>query len=178
MTLTSATVIPWAAALLFAGFAAVTLAGALLAACARRLVRSVSGLALCFVGLAGLYAMLHSPFLALMQMLIYVGAVCITIMFAMMLADPHDEPAPPARVQLADVAGLLIAGLSAAALIAGIGFARWRAPAAPAPVGTMQDIGHALLGRFGFAFELISVLLLLAILGALVVARSGRRPRP
>ena len=49
---------------------------------------------------------------------------------------------------------------------------------APAAVAQLvQDLGHALLGRFGFAFELISVVLLLAILGALVVARTGREAR-
>ena len=57
-----------------------------------RLIRSVCGLAICCLGLAGVYYFLHSPFLALMEILIYVGAVCVTIVFAIMLAEP-DEPA-------------------------------------------------------------------------------------
>ncbi len=57
----------------------------------KRLIRSVSGLALCFVGMAGLYYYLHSPFLALMQIVIYVGAICIMIMFTMMLAEPREN---------------------------------------------------------------------------------------
>ena len=166
---------PLLRALIFAGLAGVTLVGALVAAAARRLVYSVSGLALAFVGLAGLYVFLNSPFLALMQILIYVGAVCVVIMFALMLADALDEqPVSRSRAVLAGFASCLVAGMLAAALILLIGKTTWMTPATPVNTGSVQDLGHALLGRFGFAFELISVVLLLAILGALVVARTGR----
>ena len=69
-----------------------TVVGALIAVLSARVIRSVCGLAICCFGLAGLYYFLHSPFLALMEILIYVGAVCVTIVFAVMLAEP-DEPA-------------------------------------------------------------------------------------
>ena len=173
--LTPEHVYPLIRALIFAGLAGVTLAGALVAAASRRLVYSVSGLALSFVGLAGLYVFLNSPFLALMQILIYVGAVCVVIMFALMLADALDEKsASRSRAALAGFASFLVAGMLAAALILLIGKTHWMTPATPVNAGSVQDLGHALLGRFGFAFELISVVLLLAILGALVVARTGR----
>ena len=84
--LTPATLNTVASALLFAGVVAVTLTGAVIAAASRRLVYCVSGLVLSFIGLAGLYVFLNSPFLALMQVLIYIGAICVTIMFALMLA--------------------------------------------------------------------------------------------
>ncbi len=74
---------------------------------AHRIIRSVCGLALCCIGLAGLYYFLHSPFLALMEILIYVGAVCITIVFAVMLAEP-DEPSEPQR----DRPGLALGALA------------------------------------------------------------------
>jgi NADH:ubiquinone oxidoreductase subunit 6 (subunit J) len=166
-----------AACIIFAGFVGLTIFGAVVAAMARRLVRNVCGLALSFIGLAGLYYFLHSPFLALMQVLIYVGAICVVIMFALMLAEPHEETGSPRREALKSVAGLLVAGLFASALIILTGHASWMPPSVKVNGGTVQDLGRALLNRFGFAFELISVLLLLAILGALVVARSGRRSR-
>ena len=173
--LTPENLYPLAGALCFAGAAGVTLAGAVVAAASRRLVYSVSGLALSFVGLAGLYLFLNSPFLALMQILIYVGAVCIVILFALMLADSLDEkPAARSRAVLAGLASFLVAGMLAVALILLIGRTSWMTKAAPVDTGSVQDLGHALLGRFGFAFELVSVVLLLAILGALVVARTGR----
>src|SRR5512147_2405887 len=69
-----------------------TIAGALLAALTARIIRSVCGLAITCFGLAGLYYFLNSPFLALMEILIYVGAVCVTIVFAVMLSEPDEPP--------------------------------------------------------------------------------------
>src|SRR6516225_6933372 len=66
--------------------------GAGIAVFSSRLIRSVCGLAIACIGLAGVYYFLNSPLLALMEILIYVGAVCVTIVFAIMLAEP-DEPA-------------------------------------------------------------------------------------
>ena len=167
-------VYPLVSAMLFAGVAGVTLLGAVVAAAARRLVYSVSGLALSFVGLAGLYVFLQSPFLALMQILIYVGAVCVVIMFAIMLADSVEEKSSRSRAVLAGIASFLVAAMLAFALIVLIGSTAWMPKAVPVNAGSVQDLGRALLGRYGFAFELISAVLLLAILGALVVARTGR----
>lgn len=167
------------AALLFAGFVGVTLLGAIVAVAARRLVRNVTGLALSFVGLAGLYYFLHSPFLALMQILIYVGAICVTIMFAMMLAELHEDPRSLGMAILVGVGSFLAACAFAIPLILLVRRSSWMPPVAvQANAGTIEDLGRALLTRFGFAFELISVVLLLAILGALAVARSGRRSKP
>ncbi len=164
-----------ATTLLFWAVVAVSLVGAVVAAASKRLVYSVSGLALSFVGLAGLYVFLSSPFLALMQILIYIGAVCIVIMFALMLANPKEEPSLLPRKVWAGLSCLLVAGMLAAGLIMVIAKSRWMPKTVQINTGSVEDLGRALLTQFGFAFELISVVLLLAILGALVVARSGRR---
>jgi NADH:ubiquinone oxidoreductase subunit 6 (subunit J) len=70
---------------------AITFIGGLIACNSERLVRSVAGLIVCFVGVAGLYYFLNSPFVAMMQILIYVGAVAVTISFAIMLAAPEEK---------------------------------------------------------------------------------------
>ena len=80
-------------ACIFGIFVGATAAGGVIAVLTHRIIRAVCGLALCSVGLAGLYYFLNSPFLALMEILIYIGAVCVTIIFAVMLAEP-DEPQP------------------------------------------------------------------------------------
>ena len=150
-------------------------AGALIAVFSLRLIRSVCGLALCCIGLAGLYYFLHSPFLALMEILIYVGAVCVTIVFAIMLAEP-EEPAP-------DKAGATLAwgGLGAVVAMAIFGAlawlgcrGNWPPPADLLNDGSVEAIGRSLLTTYGLAFELISLALLVAILGALAIARTGR----
>ncbi|MDD2337101.1 MAG: NADH-quinone oxidoreductase subunit J [Geobacteraceae bacterium] len=175
MTFSFDLIVSLATGLIFAGFVVLTLSGALVAALSRQMVRSVCGLALSSVGLAGLYYFLASPFLALMQILIYVGAVCVVIMFALMLAEPREQRVSPRYESILAIAGLLVAGLFSTVFIVLIVRNDWIPCSMQVNSGTVQDLGRALLIRYGFAFELISVVLLLAILGALVVARSGRR---
>ncbi len=154
----------------------VTLAtGALIAVLSTRLIRSVVGLAICCVGLAGLYYFLHSPLLALMEILIYVGAVCVTMVFAIMLAEPDEAPRTETSSQTVFWGGIAI--LIPVLILCGV----WKLNSAntwlsPTRVndGSIQAIGISLLTTYSLAFELISLALLVAILGALAVARTGR----
>ena len=149
--------------------------GALVAVFSSRLIRSVAGLAICCVGLAGLYYFLHSPFLALMEILIYIGAVCVTIVFAIMLAEP-DEPAAAKGGKSFLWSGLAL--VVAAALFCGVVWlgtnGNLNFPNDAAESGSIESIGRSLLTTYSLAFELISLALLVAILGALAIARTGR----
>ncbi len=152
-------------------------AGALIAVLTRRLIRSVCGLAVCSLGLAGLYYFLHSPFLALMEILIYIGAVCVTIVFAIMLAEP-DEPANDEKPgATAAWGGLALA--AAGGILWGLtrlnARAQWPVPSPLPESGSIKAIGVSLLTTYSLAFELISLVLLVAIIGSLAVARLGRR---
>src|SRR5215472_11133671 len=153
-----------------------TVTGALIAALTARIIRSVFGLAVCCFGLAGLYFFLHSPFLALMEILIYVGAVCVTIVFAVMLAEP-EEPARTEKTGSTLVWGGM-ASLIVLAIFSGLVWlefrTNWTAPGDLATDGSVAAIGRALLTTYSLAFELISLALLVAILGALAIARTGR----
>ena len=155
---------------------ATTVAGALLAALTARIIRSVCGLAICCIGLAGLFYFLHSPFLALMEILIYVGAVCVTIVFAVMLAEP-DEPVSDenvgSKVLWGTVALLVSAAIFWGLWRLGVGH-DWTAPASRANDGSISAIGKSLLTTYSMAFELISLALVVAIIGALAIARTGR----
>jgi NADH-quinone oxidoreductase subunit J len=159
--------------LVFLIMVAITLIGGLIACNSERLVRSVAGLIVCFVGVAGLYYFLNSPFVAMMQILIYVGAVAVTISFAIMLAAPEEQK----RV---GPTGPLVGpfGFATAALLAG-GFSilairtDWNVME-KINDGSVKTIGIHLLTEYSMVFELISIVLLIAILGALVIARGGR----
>jgi NADH-quinone oxidoreductase subunit J len=109
-----------------------------------------------------------------MEILIYVGAVCVTIIFAVMLAEP-DEPGEKAA-SLAIWGGLAL--IVSAAICAGLSQlgmrGPWNVPAGPVADGSVKAIGLHLLTDYSMAFELISLVLLVAILGALVIARMGR----
>jgi NADH:ubiquinone oxidoreductase subunit 6 (subunit J) len=155
--------------------------GAGVAVFSSRLIRSVCGLALCCIGLAGLYYFLHSPFLALMEILIYVGAVCVTIVFAVMLAEPDEPPRTEKSGSTLRWGGMAL--LIAAAIFCGLVWlglhGGWTSPTEFLNDGSIAAIGLALLTTYSLAFELISLALLVAILGALTIARTGRtRPAP
>jgi NADH-quinone oxidoreductase subunit J len=160
--------------LVFIVIVVTTVLGAVIATHSERLIRAVTGLAICFIGLAGLYYYLNSPFVALMEMLIYVGAVCVTIVFAVMLADPKPEVevgkgsifAGPLSFALGI---MLFWGLSSLA-----GKTPWIMTSSRINDGSLEEVGKALLTNYSMVFELVSIVLLVAIIGALVLARQGR----
>lgn len=160
--------------IVFLVMVAITLTGGLIACSSERLVRSVAGLIVCFIGVAGLYFFLNSPFVSMMQILIYVGAVSVAISFAIMLAAPEEKKkVGPSSV----LAGPL--GFATAALVTG-GFSvlalrtEWTIHP-KVNDGSMKAIGLQLLTDFSMVFELVSIVLLIAILGALVIAGRGRK---
>ncbi|MCX7824179.1 MAG: NADH-quinone oxidoreductase subunit J [Verrucomicrobiae bacterium] len=160
----------------FVVFVAGTAFGAVIAVHSARIIRSVAGLALCCIGLAGLFYFLQSPFLALMEILIYIGAVCVTIIFAIMLAEPQEPPHDRKGVKKF-LWGACAISASAAIFLAVSRLSAqgpWTVPAERLTDGSVKAIGISLLTTYSLAFELISLVLLVAILGALVIARSGR----
>jgi NADH:ubiquinone oxidoreductase subunit 6 (subunit J) len=155
---------------------ATTFVGALIAVLTTRIIRCVCGLAICSIGLAGLYYFLHSPFLALMEILIYVGAVCVTLVFAVMLAETGEPIRDNNRRAAALWGGIAL--LVSGAIFWGLwrlgANLDWTAPATRISDGSISAIGKSLLTTYSMAFELISLALLVAIVGALAIARTGR----
>jgi len=160
--------------LVFLAMVAVTVSGALVAVNSKRLVRSVAGLALCFTGVAGIYYFLNSPFVAMMQMLIYVGAVCVAIAFAIMLAEPRGDEKVGKEGGMGAVFGVIVGGLVFLGVAAVGATTKWSAATKQVNNGSLFEVGKSLLTTYSMVFELISVVLLVAIIGALVLAHSGR----
>jgi NADH:ubiquinone oxidoreductase subunit 6 (subunit J) len=164
---------PGLATLAFFLVVAVTFIGAFIAVAARNIFHNVLGLALALLGVAGLFLYLNSPFVALMEILIYVGAICIAICFAIMLSEPLYLPRPP-RNRYKVLGALAGAGLILAFLALLTRKTQW----VPAPERstdwTITTLGHYLLTNYVLIFEVISLLLLVAMLGAVVTARGGR----
>lgn len=160
--------------LVFLCIIAITVAGAVIATNSSRLIRSVTGLAVCFIGVAGIYYYLNSPFVAVMEMLIYVGAVCVTIVFAVMLADPEAVRQSGKENALAGPASFALGILIFWGLIRLSGKTVWMPSTAKVNDGSVEVVGSSLLTTYSMVFEVISLVLLVAIIGALVLARSGR----
>jgi NADH-quinone oxidoreductase subunit J len=150
-----------------------TLVGALIAVGARNIFHNVLGLALSLIGVAGLFVFLNSPFVALMEILIYVGAICIAICFAIMLSQPLYIKGPP-RSLLKGLGAMLGAGAVTAFLLLLTKKTKWVPAAERSTDWSITTIGHYLLTNYALIFEVISLLLLVAMLGAIVTARNGR----
>jgi NADH-quinone oxidoreductase subunit J len=158
----------------FGLYALIILGGGVLAVTAANLVRAMIGLVVALFGVAGLYMLLLAEFVALMQILIYVGAVTVLIFFAIMLtraADGHEAEGPgDAGVARAIPVFLVPAGLLVPFL------AVYGATGFPTPKNVSpEQLGAGLLGPYTLSFELISVVLLAAMAGAVLLAFEKRR---
>jgi len=160
----------------FAFYVLLIVGGGLAAALSRHLVRALIGLVLTFLGVAGLYLLLASPFLAFMQLLIYVGAVCVLIFFAIMLVKNTQTGEEAHSPGLCQIFGSLSAALAPLALFAPLIATRageFGITGLPqeAPVA---DLGHGLLSYYLLPFELISIILLVAMAGGVLLVWDRR----
>ena len=153
---------------------AVTVAGSLAVFLSRNLIHAVVFLVLAFLGVAGLFLTLSADFVAVAQVLIYAGAVSILMVFAVMLTPlaARDNAnslyvVPGVLLGLAFAAGVVFVAVDARSswnVVADLGADRF-----PTTVGAIADL---LLGRYLLAFEVASVLLLAALVGAIVLVRE------
>ncbi len=162
-------------------FAAITVAGSLFVITRKNLIAAVMGMVGTFFGLAALYMMLYAHFLAVVQMLVYAGAIMVLFVFVIMILNkPEDEPyATTGR------AGKAVAGLGMAYLIYRLAAVlvsvdtTVTAPQLAAPATTAQGydwgstaaVGWNLFNDYLFPFEAVSILLLVAVVGSIAVAR-------
>jgi len=161
----------------FAIIAVFTVAGALAAITLRNLVHCALALALTFTGLAGLYLQLGAQFIGFAQILVYVGAVAILIVFAILLTRSH-EPQPLTIVS----PGWVISSLVVAAVF---GILAWSIrssgmsdlPIPLRPEITVRQIGNALMSPFVLPLEVIGLLLTAALVGAVTIAMREQRSK-
>ncbi len=156
------------AELVFIAIVVFTLGGALAAVLAGSIIYALLGLIATMFGIGALYIYLNAPFLAMMQILIYVGAISIIIAFAIMLAGPISKE-PKEWTTLTKFAGaLVIAVFSSGAiyfLVQGAVPASGKATA----IAT-AEIGRAFYDQMILPFELISLLIVVSIIGAIMLA--------
>ena len=155
--------------------AAITVGGALAAVTLRNLVHCALALTVAFGGLALLFLNLDAQFAGFAQILVYIGAVAILVVFAILLTRSSETPKDGGVFSRKWFTGLVIA----AGVFAVLGGALLRSQAglphdAPAPTVTVQQIGTALMGRYVLPLEIIALLLTAALIGAVIVARHEK----
>jgi NADH-quinone oxidoreductase subunit J len=162
---------------IFAGIAVIASLGVV---AQRNPMHSVLMLIVSFGGLAGLYVLLDAPFTAVTQIIIYAGAIMVLFLFVVMLLNAHteDDGVPAALGPHAMKLGALLSVVLCLEVVLGLsklGVASLNAdPAVRAQVSSVTAIGTALFTTYAFAFEVTSILILVAMVGAVVIAGKPR----
>ena len=154
----------------FAIIAALTVVSAVAAMSLRNLVHCALCLAVAFAGLASLYLQLGAPFAGWAQVLVYIGAVAILIVFAILLTR-SSEPPPPSAIPRPWIVGVAVAVLVFGVLantILNSSIADRQPPAKPEP--TVRQIGNQLMTRYVLPLEVVGLLLTAATIGAVIIA--------
>jgi NADH-quinone oxidoreductase subunit J len=146
-----------------------TLAGGLGVVVTRNVVHAALFLLLSLVSVAGVYLILLTEFLALVQVMIYGGAIIIILLFAIMLTRTSEYP------RISDNRQWPLAAVAAVALAAVLGAAFWLGPAVntQAQQPEFTQLANSLFTRWAIPFEVASLVLLVALIGAIIIARTG-----
>jgi NADH:ubiquinone oxidoreductase subunit 6 (subunit J) len=160
-------------AVAFGALALLTLGSGAVVAFSRNIIYSTIGLLGTFMGIAGMYVQLSADFLAATQVLVYVGGTLTLILFAVMLtARIEDIRTSNTGMNRGVAGGLVLLVLLGLGKIAA--FTDWPSHARPQMPATAR-LGHAFLTDYALPFELGSVVLLAAMIGAVVIARRAVR---
>ncbi|MBK9070788.1 MAG: NADH-quinone oxidoreductase subunit J [Myxococcales bacterium] len=166
-------------ALLFWAFALVVIGGGVFVITRRNMVVAVMGMVATFFAIAALYMMLYATFLSIIQIMVYAGAIMVLFVFVIMVLNrPEDEPWAPQ-----DVLGKALAAAAILFLFVRLAGAVWGTKTPDASLvapsvtpqgyewGSTAAVGHELFTNYLFPFEAVSILLLIAVVGAIAVAR-------
>jgi len=155
-------------------FAILTIGSACIVAFSRNMIYAVFSLLFTFFGVAGIYVLLNADFLAVTQIMIYIGGILVLLIFGIMLTSNITgvdiKSGQTGKFQV------FFAGLISLIIIIGLIFialtTKWYSSVSPSEINSTIDvIGKSLLTNYLLAFESASVLLLIAIIGAALIAR-------
>ena len=163
-------------ALFFWLFALMTIGGAIATITRKQAVSAVMFLVGTFLGIAALYALLYAHFIAVIQVLVYAGAIMVLFVFVVMILNKEEEEPWALR----GLFGKFIAGLALIYLVVRLVQVLWQVPqkiVEPATIatdyGTTRALADTMFGAYLFPFEAVSLVLLIAVVGALVLAHPA-----
>jgi len=162
------------AQLVFYLIAAVTVGSALLVAFSRNIVYSTFALLGAFMGVVGIYVLLAADFVAMVQLLVYVGGILVLTIFAVMLTQGIADVTVSNR-EVGIVPGLVTVLILGAVLLFAVLRTHWHVAPPSTVAPTTYEIGNAFLGDYVLPFEVASLVLLASLLGAIVISRHEAR---
>jgi NADH-quinone oxidoreductase subunit J len=159
--------------LVFLALSAMAVAGAINLILQRHPIHSALSLIVVMVALAGLYLLLEAEFIAMIQIIVYAGAIMVLFVFVIMLLNAGAEE-PSNFSRMARFAGVPLAVVLMTVLAYRGAHASWSMTARPIAAGATRGLAMLLFRTFAFPFELTSILILIAILGSLILAKGER----
>ena len=157
---------------LLAGLATLMLASGIAVVSMRDIIRCGLAMIVCFLSLAGIYVMLGAPMVAATQVIVYIGAISVLILFAIMLTQ--DKAGPSRLVFQTQAVPAAIASIVVAVLVAIAAYGTdWGAVSSQIAIAT-DVLAHLLFKHFILVFEAVSVLLLAAVIGGVFLAKKER----
>jgi len=163
-------------AIIFYILAAVMIGSAVMVVSVKNIFHSALFLVLCFFSVAGIYILLEAEFLAAVQVLIYVGAITILMIFAIMLTHRlYSAKIKQSNEQV--IPGLIIVGALLVATLFALGSTTWKLSFETPEAQSVVGIGRLLLTSYVLPFEVVSVVLLTALIGAVIIASPPKAER-
>ncbi|MGA7721836.1 MAG: NADH-quinone oxidoreductase subunit J [Ignavibacteriaceae bacterium] len=157
--------------IIFYLFAAITVLSAFFVVTTRNIIHSAYYLLFTLFGIAGIYVLLGADFIAIVQLVVYIGGILILLLFGVMLTNKitHVQiKSGTIKIIPAALGVALFAGILAAALLN----TKWKTINNELPLATTHSLGLLLLQQYGVVFELLGILLLIALIGAASMARK------
>ncbi|MGA1205067.1 MAG: NADH-quinone oxidoreductase subunit J [Opitutales bacterium] len=158
--------------ILFHCFAALTIVPAFFVATCRKPVNAAMNMLVSFVGLAGLFVLLETYFLAVLQVMVYAGAIVVLFLFIIMLIDADRSPAPKLVRFLASLAAFALLAVGGYYLVFGCGSGPYPDITAAAPGSLSRTFGVELFTKYLLPFQMTGFMLLIAMVGVIVVSRK------
>lgn len=160
--------------LIFYLFAAITLISAFIVVTNRNVVYSAFFLLFTFFGVAGIYVLLGADFVAIVQLIIYVGGILILLLFGVMLTNKITNV--EIRTGTINILPAIIGvGIFTGALLAALINSNWKTLPVQAPIPTTALLGTMLVQDYSLIFELLGIILLIALIGAASIARREKQ---
>jgi len=155
-------------------FAILAVGSAIAVVSLRNPIHSVISLMVCFLQMAALFVMLRAPFIAVVQVFVYVGAVLVLFLFVIMMLDiatvGMERFVSGGQLWVIALLGVLV--IEMVVIVSRSRLSAVTAPAAVRLTGTVREVGEALFTKYILPFEVVSLILLVALLGAIVLGRK------
>lgn len=154
-------------------FALIVVISAFIVVAARNIIYSAFSLLFTFFGVAGIYVLLNADFIAVVQVIIYVGGILVLIIFGVMLTNKITEVEIKTE-SFQVLPATIVTGIIGGTLVAILTKSKWKVEESKVLDKTVNEIGRFLVSHYVILFELAGIILLVALIGSVMIARKEK----